>query len=417
MQASNSVYLLKAPWKEVLKRSGISMESRFAKRAVNTQKSFIREILKVTESPEIISFAGGLPNPCSFPVEGITKAAGEVLSESGSEVLQYTTTEGYYPLRKFIADRYRNKKGFSVEPEEILITNGSQQALDLIGKVFLDKGDKAAIERPGYLGAIQAFSMFEPELVSISLENDGIDVDILENQLKKGDVKLLYTVPNFQNPSGITYSLKKRIVMSFTTRNYGTFVIEDDAYGELRFAGEDLPLIRSMNNENVILLGSFSKIVSPGLRVGWICASKDIIEKLVVAKQASDLHSNYLAQRIIYKYISGNDIESHITKIKGTYKMQRNLMVSLIEQYFPEEIKCTRPEGGMFVWLTLPERLSALEIFHKALEKKVAFVPGTPFYVDGGGENTIRLNFSNSDEDRIDTGIKRLADIFKTVLR
>lgn len=393
------------------------MESRFAKRAVNTQKSFIREILKVTESPEIISFAGGLPNPCSFPVEGITKAAGEVLSESGSEVLQYTTTEGYYPLRKFIADRYRNKKGFSVEPEEILITNGSQQALDLIGKVFLDKGDKAAIERPGYLGAIQAFSMFEPELVSIPLENDGIDVDILENQLKKGDVKLLYTVPNFQNPSGITYSLKKRIVMSFTTRNYGTFVIEDDAYGELRFAGEDLPLIRSMNNENVILLGSFSKIVSPGLRVGWICASKDIIEKLVVAKQASDLHSNYLAQRIIYKYISGNDIESHITKIKGTYKMQRNLMVSLIEQYFPEEIKCTRPEGGMFVWLTLPERLSALEIFHKALEKKVAFVPGTPFYVDGGGENTIRLNFSNSDEDRIDTGIKRLADIFKTVLR
>lgn len=392
------------------------METKFARRALNTQKSFIREILKVTESPEIISFAGGLPNPCSFPVEGVTKAAGEVLLESGSEVLQYATTEGYYPLRKFIADRYKNKRGFSVEPEEILITNGSQQALDLIGKVFLDKGDRAAIERPGYLGAIQAFSMFEPEFVSIPLENDGIDADILESRLKKGDVKLLYTVPNFQNPSGITYSLKKRIITSFATANHGTFLIEDDAYGELRFAGEDLPLIRSMNNENVLLLGSFSKIVSPGLRVGWICASKDIIEKLVVAKQASDLHSNYLAQRIIYRFLSENDLESHISEIKDTYRRQRDLMISLIERYFPEEIKYTEPEGGMFVWLTIPERLSALEIFHKALEKKVAFVPGTPFYVDGGGDNTIRLNFSNSDEDRIEAGIKGLANIFKMAL-
>ncbi len=392
------------------------MERQFARRTLNTQKSFIREILKVTENTEIISFAGGLPNPCTFPVKEITEAADKVLKENGSEVLQYTTTEGYYPLRKFIADRYSSKRGFSVRPEEILITNGSQQALDLIGKVFINRGDRVAIESPGYLGAIQAFSMFEPEFLSIPLEDDGLDTDILEKELKKGSIKLLYTVPNFQNPSGVAYSLKKRIIMSFVMKNYNSMLVEDDAYGELRFTGEDLPLIRSLNNESVLLLGSFSKIISPGLRVGWICAPKDVIEKLIIAKQASDLHSNYLAQRVIFRYLAENDIDDQIAKIKSTYGKQRDLMIKLIEQYFPAEIKCTKPEGGMFLWLTLPKRLSALEAFNKALEEKVAFVPGIPFYIDGKGDNTLRLNFSNSDEDKIEEGIKRLSKIFVRAL-
>lgn len=393
------------------------MNKAFAKRTLNVQKSFIREILKVTQDPDVISFAGGLPNPCTFPVDGIAEAAGRVLQEDGREVLQYTTTEGYEPLRRWIADRYYSRRGLRVEPEEILITTGSQQALDLIGKVFLDQGDRVAMEQPGYLGAIQAFSQFEPEFLSIPMEEDGIDAEMLEKALKTRDTKLFYAVPNFQNPSGITYSLKKRVQVSFILRNCGTMMVEDDAYGELRFAGEDLPLIKSLNREHGILLGSFSKIVSPGLRVGWVCAGKDIIEKLVTAKQASDLHSNYLGQRAVHRYITDNDLDGHIGKIKEAYGRQRDLMVKLIEEHFPEGIKFTRPEGGMFLWLTLPEGITVQEAFDRAMAEKVVFVPGFPFYTDGKGNNTLRLNFSNSSEEKIEEGILRLARVFKALLK
>lgn len=394
----------------------IKMNTLFSNRILKTPKSFIREILKVTENPEVISFAGGLPNSRLFPVKEIQAAALKVLEEDGRNALQYSTTEGYLPLRKYIAARYLRKKGLKISPDEILITNGSQQCLDLTGKTFLNKGDHIAIERPGYLGTIQAFSMFEPEFHSVPLLDDGIDTASLERTFEEHRIKMFSAVINFQNPSGITYSKQKRIELAGILRDHNSIFIEDDAYGELRFIGEDMPSVRNYLEENTILLGSFSKIVSPGLRLGWICARKEILDKMIVAKQATDLHSNYLSQRILYRYLVDNDLDEHILKIRKAYKEQRDLMVSLIEEQFPEEIKCTKPEGGMFLWVTLPENVSSMELFNRAIKENVAFVPGSPFYVGGGGENTLRLNFSNSDEEKIEEGIKRLAGIIKKVI-
>lgn len=389
------------------------MKKLFSDGITNTPKSFIREILKVTEDPKVISFAGGLPNSKFFPVKEISDAALKVLEADGKNVLQYSTTEGYLPLRDYIAKRYFEKKGLRVEPDEILITNGSQQGMDLIGKIFIDKGDHVVIERPGYLGAIQAFSMYEPVFYPVPLLDDGIDADLLRETFTENQIKLFYSVPNFQNPSGITYSKQKRIEVADILKNHDAIFVEDDPYGELRFMGEDMPSMRTFFKDNIILLGSFSKIVSPGLRLGWICARKDIMEKLVVAKQASDLHSNYFSQRILYQYLIDNDIDKHILRIRQAYKKQRDMMVSSIEEHFPEEIKYTKPEGGMFLWITLPARISSLDLFNRAIKENVAFVPGSPFYVGAGGENTLRLNFSNSDEERIEEGIKRLAKIIE----
>lgn len=385
------------------------MNKGFANRMETTRKSFIREILKVTQQPEVISFAGGLPNPGLFPVEEIARASAKVFDEDGRNALQYSTTEGYLPLREFIAERYLRKNGLKIEPDEILLTNGSQQGIDLIGKVFLNKGDGVVIEKPGYLGAIQAFSIFEPNFQSVPLLNDGIDTALLEKELSEDNAKLFYTVPNFQNPSGITYSRQKRKDLASILEKSNVACIEDNPYGELRFAGKDLPSIRNYL-DNTILLGSFSKIVAPGLRLGWICAGGEIMEKLIVAKQAADLHSNYLSQRIIHQYLMDNDIDEHIMKIKDAYGKRRDLMIDMMVEYFPEDVKYTKPEGGMFLWVTLPENVSSLDLFELAVKEKVAFVPGNPFYTGGGSAvNTLRLNFSNSDEDQIEEGIKRLA--------
>ncbi|MBC2578851.1 PLP-dependent aminotransferase family protein [Clostridium sp. DJ247] len=389
----------------------------FAERMNKVQKSFIREILKVTENPEVISFAGGLPNPLSFPVKEVQEASQKVLNENGNTVLQYSTTEGYLPLRQYIAGRYFKRFGLKVDPEEILITNGSQQGLDLIGKVLLNKNDNILIERPGYLGAIQAFSIFEPVFNSIPLQSDGIDIDSLENALEVHKPKLLYTVPNFQNPSGITYSAKKREMAANILKRYDTVLIEDDPYGELRFMGQDLPPIRTYLQDNSIMLGSFSKIVAPAMRLGWICAKGEIMEKLIIAKQAADLHSNYYSQRVVHQYLMDNDFEDHIKKIKQLYKGQRDCMVSMIERYFPEEVKSTKPEGGMFIWVTLPEGVSSLDLFNLAAKENVAFVPGDPFYVNEKGTNTLRLNYTNSNEVMIEEGIKRLAKVIRETIK
>ena len=392
------------------------MSNLFADRMAKTHKSFIREILKVTEDPKVISFAGGLPNPKLFPVQEVIEASVKVLEEDGENVLQYSTTEGYLPLREYIAERYLKKKGLKISCDEILITSGSQQGLDLIGKVFLNKDDRIVVERPGYLGAIQAFGVYEPKFESIPLLDDGIDIDLLEKAVGGDRVKLFHAVVNFQNPSGITYSKEKRLGLANIFRCHNTILVEDDPYGELRFMGEDLPSMRKYLEDNVILLGSFSKIVSPGLRLGWICAKKDVMEKIIVAKQASDLHSSSLSQRIVFRYLIDHDIDEHILKIREAYKRQRDLMVTMIEKCFPEEIKFTRPEGGMFLWITLPESLSSLHLFDLAKKENVAFVPGGAFYIDGGGDNTLRLNFSNSDEEKIEEGIKRLARVIKNLL-
>lgn len=389
---------------------------RFAERMGNINKSFIREILKVAADPSVISFAGGLPSPVSFPVDEIKKASNTVLGEDGKNALQYSTTEGYLPLRQFIAERYMKRQGIKVDADEILITNGSQQGLDLIAKVFIDKGDDIIIERPGYLGAIQALSVFEPEFHAIDLLEDGINIEKLAEAVREHNPKLFYSVPNFQNPSGITYSTQKRLQVADIINGSGTIMIEDDPYGELRFIGEDAPSMKTYLKDAAILLGSFSKIVSPGMRLGWVVAKEEIMEKLIVAKQASDLHSNYFSQRVVYQYLQDNDIDGHISKIRALYKQQRNCMVDMIDKYFPEEVKTTKPEGGMFLWAQLPKECSSLELFEIAKQKSVVFVPGDPFYVNEKDMNTIRLNYTNSSQEMIEEGIKRLADAIKSMI-
>jgi len=392
-----------------LESGELIMSIEFAERMSKVQKSFIREILKVTENPEIISFAGGLPNPESFPVKEIQESSQRVLTENGNDVLQYSTTEGYLPLREYIAERYFKRYGLKVEARDILMTNGSQQALDLIGKVLVDKGDNIIIERPGYLGAIQAFSLYEPVFQSVPVNEDGIDIEQLENALELYKPKLVYTVPNFQNPSGITYSKENREMAANALKKHDTIFIEDDPYGELRFIGQDLPPIKTYLGNNSIMLGSFSKIVAPAMRLGWICAKGEIMEKLVVAKQAADLHTNYYSQRVVHQFLMDNDLENHIKKIRQMYKSQRDCMVSAIERYFPEEVKSTKPEGGMFIWGTLPEGISSMDLFELAAKENVAFVPGDSFYADEKNVNTFRLNYTNSSEEMIEEGIRRLA--------
>ncbi len=391
------------------------MAPAFAKRMSAVKRSFIREILKVTADPSIISFAGGLPSPELFPLEDIARASADTFASRGRAALQYSTTEGYPPLREFIAGRYREKWGLDIKPEEILITTGSQQGLDLIGKIFLDPGDGLIIERPGYLGAIQAFSLFEPTFLSIPLLEDGPDLDALAAALATGP-KLYYAVPNFQNPSGLSYSEEKRRAVAELLRDSSTLFVEDDPYGELRFRGRHLPPVRSFLRSRSLLLGSFSKVAAPGFRIGWVVAEKPVMDKLVTAKQAADLHTSTLTQRIMWRHLTDNDLDAHIERIRQRYGAQRDAMVAAIERHFPETVTCSKPDGGMFLWVRLPEGCSALDLFDKAVTRKVAFVPGAPFYADGGGKNTMRLNFSNADPERIEEGIKRLGECIREFL-
>lgn len=387
------------------------MDYLFARRMNNIPRSFVREILKVTEEPDIISFAGGLPNPISFPVEGIKKATSEILDSEGDKVLQYSTTEGYTPLREFIAQRYA-RQGLEINADDILITNGSQQCLDLVGKVFLDQNDGVIMERPTYLAAIQAFGLFEPKFHSVPLLEDGVDTAALENLLENEDIKLFYSVTSFQNPTGITYSKEKRKEVADILKKHNTLLVEDNPYGEIRFMGEDIPPIKAQLPDS-ILFGTFSKIVSPGMRMGWIVAPPEVMDKLITAKQASDLHSNYFTQRVVYQYLMDNRVDEHIQNIRRLYKLQRDQMVRSIKELLPKGIKHTEPEGGMFLWVTLLEGMSSLELFEFALQEKVAFVPGDAFYTENSEKNTMRLNFSNCSEDEIIEGIKRLGRAIK----
>jgi 2-aminoadipate transaminase len=387
----------------------------FAPRMAKTPKSFIREILKVTERPEVISFAGGLPSPALIDVEGIRAACASVLETEGKVALQYSTTEGYLPLRQLIADRYKKRLGLSVSPDEILITNGSQQCLDLIGKVIIGSGDHVAIERPGYLGAIQAFSLYEPVFHPVTLGEEGPDIAELEMTFSTSPVKMFYGVPNSQNPSGITYSRQNRQEVARVMEEYGALFVEDDAYGELNFSGTSQPSVRTFIPGQTVITGSFSKILAPGMRMGWVVASPAIMEQLVIAKQASDLHSNYLSQRIAYEYLTRQDIDSHITKIREAYQHQCDVMVRMLRDEFPKTVSYTHPLGGMFIWITLPDGCSSMEVFEQALKENVAVLPGIPFYIDGGGVDTMRLNFSNSTPEDIVEGMGRLARVIRSL--
>jgi len=383
------------------------MENIFSDRISDVPKSFIREILKVTIQPDVISFAGGLPNRDFFPLEQIRDSCNRVLDESGRESLQYSTTEGHLPLREFICNRYQ-QRGLHVEPDEILITNGSQQGLDLMAKTVINEGDSVIIERPGYLGAIQAFSVYRASFLTVNLEGDGPLVDEVARMLKRNP-KLFYAVTNFQNPSGVTWSEEKRKTVADIMRGAGTLFVEDDPYGELRFSGEHRKSMKHFLPDNTVMLGSFSKVFAPSFRLGWIAARRDVMEKVIVAKQAADLHTNYFSQRVLYDYLAHNDLDAHIATIRRVYGSQRNAMVKALKKYMPDGTKWTEPEGGMFVWLMLPEGYDSMELFERAIEKKVAFVPGNPFYPGDRDPRTMRLNYSCSDEATIEEGVRRLA--------
>jgi len=384
----------------------------------NIKASEIRELLKLTQKPEIISFAGGLPAPELFPVEELEKVSSKVLEEQGTTALQYGPTEGYEPLRVEITKRME-KVGVECKPEDILVTSGSQQGLDFSGKIFLNPGDIVLCESPSYLGAINAFKAYEPEFIGVPTDENGMIMEELEDILKNNDrVRFIYVIPDFQNPSGRTWSIERRKRLIELANEYNVAIIEDNPYGELRFEGEYYPAIKHYDTEGrVIFLGTFSKIFCPGLRLGWVCAEEEVLNKFVLAKQGSDLQSSTISQMQVAKFLEEYDIEAHIEKLKKVYKKRRDLMINTMKEEFPEEIKFTNPEGGLFTWVVLPEYMNARDLAVKAIEKNVAFVPGGSFFPNGGNENTLRLNYSSMDDEKIVIGIKRLAEAIKSMMK
>ncbi len=392
------------------------MKQIFSDRISDVPKSFIREILKVAVEEDIISFAGGLPNRELFPIEDLKKATEMVFLTSGTSALQYSNSEGLLELRKFISGRYKEKFNLDIPIEQILITSGSQQGLDLLGKTFVNEGDQIVIEEPGYLGAIQAFSVYKTKFLPVPVNDEGLDISILENTLKRNDPKLFYCVPNFQNPGGISYTEENRIAVAEVLKDKDIFLIEDDPYGDLRYSGEPKSSFMQLLPEKTIMLGSFSKTVVPGFRLGWIVAHDDIFDKLLIAKQASDLHTNIFTQCVLSEYLKQGSFEKHVASIREVYGRQCKAMIKSIKKYFPKNIHFSKPEGGMFLWVTLPDNISSMKLFEIGIKKKVAFVPGHPFYIGTNETNTLRLNFSNVDEKTIDIGISRLAEALKELI-
>ncbi|WP_425448725.1 PLP-dependent aminotransferase family protein [Dethiothermospora halolimnae] len=393
------------------------MNLNYAKRMDGIKASEIRELLKLTQRPEVISFAGGLPAPELFPVEAVKDISTEVLDEQGTKALQYGPTEGYEPLREKIANRM-NKFGVDVEAKNILVTSGSQQGLDFTGKIFLNKDDVVICESPSYLGALNAFKAYQPKFVEIPTDNDGMRMDELEKVLENTDnVKVIYVIPDFQNPSGRTWSIERRKKLVELANKYNLPIVEDNPYGELRFEGEMPPAIKHFDTEGrVIFLGTFSKTFCPGLRLGWTCADGDVLNKYILVKQGADLQASTISQMQVDKFLEKYDLDEHIEKIKEVYKKRRDLMLKTMKEEFPECVEFTHPEGGLFTWAILPEHINTRDLAKKALEKNVAFVPGGSFFPNGGNENTMRLNYSNMDEERIVIGVKRLAESIKEML-
>jgi len=401
-------------------------DERYALRTDNIGSSAIRELLKLTSLPDVISFAGGLPAPEVFPIEKFKEAADVVLSEMGDRALQYGTTEGYQPLREMIACN-ASKYGIQITADNVLITSGSQQALDLLGRIFINRGDRVLVESPTYLGAIQAWNAYGVKYVTIPFDDDGMRTDILESRLRTG-IKFIYVLPNFQNPTGVTLSRERRKQLVDISDAYGVPIVEDDPYGQLRYEGNHLPPVVVLDDEmrakevpiysgNVIYTSTFSKILAPGLRLAWVVAPSEVIKKLVQAKQGCDLHTSTLTQYLTYEVANSKWMKSHIHMIRETYKERRDVMIKALEQYMPDGVRWTHPKGGLFLWVTLPKGMDSGSIFQDAVDAKVAFVPGAPFHPKGGGENTMRLNFSNSKPELIMEGIKRLANVIKTKLK
>ncbi|HEX8992284.1 MAG TPA: PLP-dependent aminotransferase family protein [Anaerolineales bacterium] len=392
-------------------------EYRYAHRQQKMGSSVIRELLKYAEQPGIITFAGGLPAPEVFPLKEFQAACNIVLETQGAQALQYSTTEGHLPLREMIA-RQSSRYMPEVTANNILITSGSQQALDFIGRLFINRGDYIVVESPTYLGALQAWNAYGAQYIPVRTDQDGMVVDELEAALRIGP-KFIYVLPNFQNPSGVTLSLERRKQLIELADRYGVPLIEDDPYGQLRYEGENIPSLVTLDSEyrgknggcysgNVIYLSTFSKLLAPGLRLAWVIAPEQVIRRLVMTKQAADLHTASFNQYVAYEIAKDGFLDEHVKYIRQVYKERRDVMLEMMEEMFPPEVSWTRPAGGMFLWGMMPEDLDAAEVLKAALERKVAFVPGESFHACGGGKNTMRINFSYTDPPTIREGITRL---------
>ncbi len=396
----------------------INTEEFYSVLASKMKASAIREILKLVQNQEVISLAGGMPDPATFPVKEIKEISQNIFTKKSAQALQYSTTEGLAELRQCILD-YLAKDGNNGELENIIISSGSQQGLDLVGKTFLNPGDIAIVELPSYLAALNAFHSYGGELVGIPMDEEGMQMDILEKELirlkdESKKVKFIYTISNFQNPAGVTMSLARRKKIIEIARKFDLFIVEDNPYEKLRFEGKPIPSIYSLeNNGYVVSLGTFSKILCPGLRLAWVLGNEEIIGKMAILKQATDLCTSILSQLIAYEYFQLGKLEENIKSNIQIYKKKRDVMLNALEKYFPKEATWTKPQGGFFVFATLPEYIDAGEMFKEAIEENVAYVPGAPFFADAKGQNTMRLSFCFPSVEDIDIGIKRLGSLIK----
>jgi 2-aminoadipate transaminase len=373
--------------------------------------SAVREILKVAERPDILSFAGGLPAPELFPVEAIAQAHAEVCANEGPAAMQYSTTEGFGPLREWIC-AHLAERGLQITTEQVLITAGSQQGIDLAARVMLDPGDVVVVENPSYLAALQNFGGYEARIEVVGSDDEGMRVEELDDLATRCRPKLIYVIPNFHNPKGTTLSLERRLALVRFAQQHRVLVLEDDPYGELRFRGAALPSLASLDDAGVVIqLGTFSKTLAPGLRLGWSVSSRELMRSLTIAKQSTDLHTATLAQRATARLLSKFDYDTHLARLRAAYGERCQAMLDALEEHMPEGTRWTHPDGGMFLWAELPRGLRGEDILPRAIEQQVAFVPGSPFFAVNPRSECIRLNYSNRSPELIDEGMRRLGSV------
>lgn len=390
---------------------------QFSTRIMNTSGNVIREVLKLAEQSHIISFAGGFPSPNSFPVQQVNVIINELLQKSGPEILQYGSSEGFPAFREYLAT-WLTGQGIAATPDEVLITSGAQQVIDYMAKAFLNPGDGVIVENPTYLAALNVFKSYDAQVIPVNGDANGINLAELEKAAASGKAKMVYLVPTFANPTGVTMPVENRKKVVEILEKYGLIMLEDDPYSRLRYSGTPVPAVKTFDkNGHVVYTSSFSKLISPGMRVGYVTARLDILRKLVLGKQCNDVHTNNIGQRVVFEFCRRGILEPHIEKIIAQYRMQRDLMLEMCQQHLPKETTWNVPEGGLFLWLALPGGISATDLLPIAIEReKVAFIPGKPFYADGSGDSSMRLNFSNASPEGITEGMKRLGGIIKEAL-
>lgn len=395
----------------------MDIQNSLAERVKGLKASAIREIFKMVGKSDIISFAGGIPSPELFPAKQWAQLSKKILEERGTQALVYGTTEGYTPLIEIVRERLK-KDGVLRDIDDVIITTGAQQAIDLATKSLVNEGEGIIVEEPSFIGSLNGFRAYNAKLYGVEMDNDGINIEKTEEILKTQNIKLIYTIPTFQNPMGVTMSAEKRAKLLALAEKYDCYIIEDNPYGELRFGGESVPAIKTADeNGRVIYVGSFSKTLSPGIRIGFVACHKDILDRIVVVKQVNDVHTPLLNQMLVTEYINNYDYDAHIQAGCDMYRDKCALMISCMEEYFPECVKFTRPDGGIFLWCTLPEGVDTQTIFKKAIDAKVAFVPGSTCMVDiEAPSNCFRLNYSTASDENIRKGIKILGDILKEEL-